>query len=85
MTTYGFNYANGAAYKTLVSQEMLKKGFLASTHFYACTAHTDNHLNSYFDALDGIYKSIAKCESEVLNINDLLEGPVCHSGFKRLN
>tara|TARA_R100001369_G_scaffold89491_1_gene127136 strand:- start:927 stop:1172 length:246 start_codon:yes stop_codon:yes gene_type:complete len=74
-----------AAYKTLITQEMLKKGFLASTHFYASTAHTDKHLNSYFEALDGVYGSIAKCESEVLNINDLLEGPVCHSGFKRLN
>jgi glutamate-1-semialdehyde 2,1-aminomutase len=85
MTTYGFNSANGAAYKTFVTQEMLKKGFLASTHFYACTAHTDEHLDIYFDALDPIYAIIAKCESEVLNINDLLEGPICHSGFKRLN
>jgi len=85
MTTYGFNSANAAAYKTLITQDMLKKGFLASTHFYASTAHTNEHLNSYFEALDGIYATIAKCESEVLNINDLLEGPVCHSGFKRLN
>jgi len=85
MTTYGFNSPNAAAYKTLITQEMLKKGFLASTHFYACTVHTDEHLNSYFEALDGIYSAIAKCETEVLNINDLLEGPVCHSGFKRLN
>ena len=85
MTTYGFNSPHAAAYKTLITQEMLKKGFLASTHFYACTEHTNEHLDAYFNALDGIYATIAKCESEVLNINDLLEGPVCHSGFKRLN
>jgi glutamate-1-semialdehyde aminotransferase len=85
MTTYGFNSSNAAAYKTLITQEMLKKGFLASTHFYACTEHTDAHLNSYFEALDPIYATIYKCESEELNINDLLEGPVCHAGFKRLN
>jgi glutamate-1-semialdehyde 2,1-aminomutase len=85
MTTYGFNYDNAAAYKTLITQEMLKKGFLASTHFYASTAHKEEHLESYFNALDPIYATIAKCESDVLNINNLLDGPVCHSGFKRLN
>ena len=85
MTTYGFNSPDATAYKTMITQEMLKKGFLASTHFYACTAHTDEHLNSYFEALDSIYNNISKCESGVLNINDLLEGPICHSGFNRLN
>ena len=85
MTTYGFKSPNAAAYKTLISQEMLKKGFLASTHFYASTEHTDAHLESYFEALSDVYKIISKCESEKLNINDLLDGPVCHSGFKRLN
>jgi len=85
MTTYCFNSQNGAKYKTFITQEMLKKGYLASTNFYASTAHKDEHLKSYFEALDVVYSTIAKCESEVLNINDLLEGPVCHSGFKRLN
>ncbi len=85
MTTYGFNSPNAAAYKTLITQEMLKKGFLASTHFYACTEHKQEHLDSYFKALDGIYGKIFKCESGELNINDLLEGPICHGGFKRLN
>jgi glutamate-1-semialdehyde aminotransferase len=85
MTTYAFNSEHAAAYKTLISQEMLKKGFLASTHFYACTEHNDNHIDSYFNALDCIYAQISKCESGNLDINDLLEGPVCHSGFKRLN
>ena len=85
MTTYSFNSENSAIYKTFITQEMLKKGFLASTNFYACTAHKEKHLNLYFEALDGIYATIAKCESAVLNSSDLLEGPVCHSGFKRLN
>lgn len=85
MTTYGFNSVNAAKYKTFVTQEMLKKGFLASTHFYASTAHTESHLSSYFEALHGVYKQIALCESQRLNIDDLLEGPVCHGGFKRLN
>ena len=85
MTTYGFNYDNAAIYKTLITQEMLKKGFLASTNFYACTAHTDAHLKSYFEALDGVYGIISKCESGEVNANKVLNGPVCHTGFKRLN
>ncbi|HEY4323084.1 MAG TPA: aminotransferase class III-fold pyridoxal phosphate-dependent enzyme [Mucilaginibacter sp.] len=85
LSTYSFNGDNGLAYKTLVSQEMLKKGFLASTNFYACTEHTDDKLELYFNALNEIFITIAKCEEGELNVMDLLEGPICHSGFKRLN
>jgi glutamate-1-semialdehyde 2,1-aminomutase len=85
MSSYSFNSRNSMEYKTLITQEMLKKGFLASTIFYACTEHTDEHLSNYFDELDKIYKTISECESERLNINTLLEGPVCHAGFRRLN
>lgn len=64
---------------------MLKKGFLASTLFYACVAHTDEHIRLYGDALNEVFSVIQKCEKDSLNIDDLLDGPVCHSGFKRLN
>jgi hypothetical protein len=35
--------------------------------------------------LDKVYKVIKDCEEGRNEINDLLEGPICHSGFKRLN
>jgi glutamate-1-semialdehyde aminotransferase len=85
LSTYSFNYNDGLKFKTFVTQEMLKRGFLASTNFYASTAHEDKHFEQYFAHLNDVYKSISKCISGELNINDLLEGPVCHSGFKRLN
>ena len=85
LSTYSFSSDNAMAYKTFVAQEMLKKGFLASTNFYACTEHKDVNIAHYFDALDGVYKTISDCEKGHKNIHDLLEGPVCHSGFKRLN
>jgi glutamate-1-semialdehyde 2,1-aminomutase len=85
LSTYSFNGDNGLKYKTLITQEMLKKGFLASTNFYACTEHHDTFFSSYFDALDGIYKTISECQNGKKDIDSLLEGPVCHSGFKRLN
>lgn len=72
-------------YKTYITQEMLKKGFLASNNFYASIAHTQSLIEQYLDSLDPIFKNIKKCENGFLNIDSLLEGPVCHSGFKRLN
>lgn len=85
LTTYSFNSADALAYKTFITQEMLKKGFLAGTNFYASTAHTDDKFEAYFNALDDVYAILAKCEKGEADIRSLLEGPVCHSGFKRLN
>ena len=85
ISSYVFESSNSLFYKTLISQEMLKKGFLASTNFYACTAHDDDKIQSYLDALDDVYNTISKCDKGLLNIKELLDGPVCHSGFERLN
>jgi glutamate-1-semialdehyde 2,1-aminomutase len=85
LSTYSFTSENALAYKTLIAQELLKKNILASTNFYASIAHEDNYIQKYFSELDKVYAIIKKCENKELNINDLLEGPICHSGFKRLN
>lgn len=75
---------NWLKYKTLITQEMLKKGFLSANSVYVCTEHTENVINTYFEALDSVFSTIADCENGQ-NVDDLLKGPVCHSGFKRLN
>jgi glutamate-1-semialdehyde 2,1-aminomutase len=85
LSTYSFKSDNALKYKTFITQEMLKMGFLASTNFYASIAHKDEHFDHYFNALDKIYKVIGTCEKGVNNIDDFLDGPVCHAGFKRLN
>ena len=64
---------------------MLKKGFLASTNFYASISHEDKYIEDYLSALNEVYKIIGKCETGDKDIHALLEGPVCHAGFKRLN
>ena len=71
-------------YKTLISQEMLKKGYLASTNCYLCIEHTDSKIKEYIEALDSVFLTIAKCE-DGMSINNILEGPIAHSGFERLN
>ena len=85
LSTYSFNYEDGLKYKTLLTQEMLKKGFLASTNFYASIAHEDYLMDQYSEALNEVYSTIKGCINQNYNIDDLLKGPVCHSGFKRLN
>jgi glutamate-1-semialdehyde aminotransferase len=85
LSTYSFKSENALSYKTLIAQEMLKKNILASTNFYASIAHEDIYIDRYFSELDKVYEVIKKCEAHELNIDNLLEGPICHSGFKRLN
>lgn len=85
LSTYQFVSEHALAYKTLITQEMLAKGYLASTNFYASIAHNEETLGKYFEALDEVYKLISSCEKGQHQIEDLLHGPICHAGFKRLN
>jgi glutamate-1-semialdehyde 2,1-aminomutase len=85
LSTYSFNYEDGIKFKTLLTQEMLNKGFLASTNFYASIAHEDYLIDQYSEALNEVYSLIKDCINQIQNVDDLLNGPICHSGFKRLN
>ena len=85
VSTYRLMSDKAQEYKTLITQEMLAKGFLASTSFYASIAHNDSNLNLYFEALNEVYILISKCENDDKKVENLLKFPVCHSGFKRLN
>lgn len=84
LTGYTFLSENALAYKTLITQEMLAKGYLASNSVYVCTEHTPDIVDGYFDALDSIFGLIKECEED-RDVMSLLKGPVCHAGFQRLN
>jgi|APSaa5957512535_1039671.scaffolds.fasta_scaffold21678_2 glutamate-1-semialdehyde 2,1-aminomutase len=84
LSGYTFNSINAQAYKTFVTQEMLKKNYLAANSVYACIDHKQKIIDGYFEALDPVFSTIQECE-DGRNIYDLLESPVCHSGFSRLN
>jgi len=85
LSTFSFNSKNHLAYKTFLTQSMLEKGYLATTGFYLSTEHSDNVIENYINALDPVFKKIKKCEEKEVDINELLKGPICHDGFKRLN
>jgi glutamate-1-semialdehyde 2,1-aminomutase len=71
-------------YKTFITQEMLKVGYLAANSVYVSTEHTLEIIDAYFIELDPVFKTISECENGK-NIDDLLDSSVCHAGFKRLN
>ncbi|MHB1091069.1 MAG: aminotransferase class III-fold pyridoxal phosphate-dependent enzyme, partial [Ilumatobacteraceae bacterium] len=84
LTSFAFSSKDTLAYKTLITQEMLKQGFLATTSIYVCTEHTPNIIDEYFERLDPIFATIQECEHG-RDVLSLLNGPVCDSGFRRLN
>jgi glutamate-1-semialdehyde 2,1-aminomutase len=84
LTGFTLESANALAYKTLITQEMLKQGYLAGNSVYVCTEHTDAIIKGYFDVLDPVFGVSAECE-QGRDVMALLDGPVCHAGFKRLN
>jgi glutamate-1-semialdehyde 2,1-aminomutase len=84
LTGFTIKSPKALEYKTLITQEMLAKGYLATTGVYVCTDHTPEIIDSYFAALEPIFRLIKDCE-EGRDVMSLLKGPVCHAGFKRLN
>ena len=84
LTGFTFQSENALAYKTLITQEMLAKGYLAGNSVYVCIDHTPEVVAGFFEALDSIFALIKQCE-EGCDVMSLLKGPICHSGFKRLN
>jgi glutamate-1-semialdehyde 2,1-aminomutase len=81
---FSFKSSKHLAYKTLITQEMLKRGFLAANSVYSSLAHAPEDVEAYLAALDKVFSMIADCENGV-DVGDLLEVPVCHAGFARLN
>lgn len=84
LTGFTVKSENNLAYKTLITQEMLKKDYLAGNSIYVSVEHTQERLDRFFEQLDSVFGQIKECE-EGRDVYSLLDGPVCHSGFKRLN
>ncbi len=84
LITFSFqNYENIQEVKTLFTQEMLKRGFLAGNSVYVSFAHTEDIIASYFKSVDEVFK-IIKDAIESGSVLKFLEGPPAITGFKRL-
>ena len=81
---FSMNSENFLKYKTFMTQEMLKEGFLSSNVIFMSMAHNEKIIQQYKEKLKNIFQIIGECERG-RNIDDLLECDVCHSTFQRLN
>ena len=69
--------------KTVFTQEMLKKGFLASNLTYISLAHNKTIIDNYTDHCFSVFKEIKEAiDSDILT--EKLNGEVSHSSFNRL-
>lgn len=69
---------------TFFAQEMLERGFLAGTSFYATYAHTEKHVEDYLGAVSEVFMQLSEHIRDE-SLKEKLKGPVKHSDFKRLN
>ena len=83
--SYNLKFSNWMKYKTFITQELLNKKILGANTTYVSIAHTNKILSKYIEVLSKIFHKINQSEKSNIDIDSLLKGPVCHSGFKRLN
>lgn len=79
-----FKDENALKLQTLLTQEMLKKGFLTGSALYLSMAHDEKIMNEYFEKLNDTFHFISK-NFETDNIDQVLEVPAKKSSFSRLN
>lgn len=84
IVVFSFEYGEDSqAIRTLFTQEMLDRGFLASSTVFVTYAHTARDVQKYLSAVDAVFAILAKA-IKGKNVLALLRGEVAHSGFKRL-
>lgn len=80
---FDFEYDKPLVLKTLFTQLMMEKGFLATTAYYASYAHKEEDIKRYLEAAGQSFGVISQSIKDNTT-ETLLKGPVCHSGFFRL-
>ena len=85
LSTFSINSKDWLKYKTFITQEMLKKKMLCSNALFMSVKHDERTLDNYLNHLNELFYKISKFENNSLNIEKYLEGPICQSGFQRLN
>ena len=80
---FEFLYDNALVMKTFYTQEMLKRGFLATNAFYSSYAHKDEDIEKYSDAIAEVFHEIAEYNQRG-QLESKLEGKCCQTGFQRL-
>ncbi len=83
LSHFAFDHDQKDALRTLYTQWMLDRGFLAGVQFSPTLAHTDETVDLFQQAVDEVFAQVAQALSEG-RIEAHLRGPVAHTGFRRL-
>ncbi len=81
---FRFEHEHADALRTLYTQWMLDRGFLAGTRFYPTLAHTGQVVCKYTDAIDEVFDQLRQALDRG-PIAPLLRDGVAHTTFQRLN
>ena len=80
---FAFQHEQADALRTLYTQLMLQRGFLAGTSIYPTMGHTPEIIELYGAAIDEVFGEIAEALATE-TVPAKLNGPIAHSGFRRL-
>ncbi len=83
LISFSFELENAQECKTLFTQEMLDKGYLASNSVYVSFSHKKEYLNDYLNEVDDVFGKI-KLAVKKNSVKKMLKGPIAHNGFQRL-
>ena len=84
LSHFDFQNKEALVLKTLFTQEMLERGYLATNSFYCSFAHTEAIVQKYLETVEEVFALIQKSIDDN-SCQRMLKGPICQSGFKRLN
>ena len=85
MANFYFKSKSNQILKTFITQEMLKRGYLATNSIYVSTAHSEKIVIKYLKELEKIFKFISINKNKKNYIKSLIKGNISQSGFVRLN
>lgn len=83
MAILAFDHPESAAITTLMTAEMLKRGYLVGAAFNGTFAHEKRHMDAYLESLDEVFAIIADAMA-TNTVEERIGGSVKHSGFARL-
>lgn len=84
LSKFGFDVGDPLEMKALFVQEMLDRGFLASTLYYAMYAHTDEDVALYLEAVADVFGEMKQLV-ESNSVQGALRGAPSVAGFARLS
>ena len=68
------------AYKTLITQELLKKNILATNKMFISVLHNKKNLQNYLEQLNKVFSLIKRIENGE-NINKFLSYPISYNPY----